>query len=811
MENNHNKEIENALHETVNYFDIAFHKTGTAMLIVDENSNILMADFLCCENFGYSVTDLIGKNCNEFIAPDYLDVINENREMRRTDPENTPSQYEVKYFDKVGNERDALVTISVLPQNRRVIFILDITESKKAQKVIKNRDRTRHLLLTIAEDFNKVVADDIDNMINLALKQIGEFNNDDRSYLVLLSEDGSTFQNTHEWSREGLEYKASNLQDTNTQHFPWFMEKLRNNENINIHKLSDFPPEAVNEREDILEQGVKSVLVVPMIYENSVIGYLGFKSVTKEKIWKEDSITILDVLGNIFANALQRKKYLTTVRESENYYRTIFESNGAATLIVEKDETISNANREWERLFGYRKNDLVGRKLSDFVTEDFAEKIQEYHSLRRIIPELVPKRYSVSLLSEEGKIRDCMVFADIIPGTENSIVSFLDTTDFNRINRVLKSTSAVNMAMLHAENEEELLKKVCRNIVDIGGYLFVWVGYEDPHLEHTLRPVAFAGNEDNYLSIKDNAPYNIGQESRPMQKSISTGKISISRDIENDPAFLSMREEVVKRGYKTMISIPLCLEGKKPLGAIGIYSSEEDVFDDEEVDHLLEMASDLTFGILSLRTKRERDESALELKKSLERMQQLFNQTIASLEAVVRIRDPYTAEHQRRVTELAVAIAHEMGLKDDLKKAILIAASLHDIGKMNIPSDILNKPGKITELEYSLIKSHCRTGYEIIKNINFPWSIDEILLQHHECMDGSGYPQGLKGHEIHLPARIIGVADVVEAMSSHRPYRPALGVEKALEEIIGQRGIKYDPDVVDACLNLFNNKGFEFK
>jgi putative nucleotidyltransferase with HDIG domain len=272
-----------------------------------------------------------------------------------------------------------------------------------------------------------------------------------------------------------------------------------------------------------------------------------------------------------------------------------------------------------------------------------------------------------------------------------------------------------------------------------------------------------------------------------------------------------MREEVVKRGYKTMISIPLCLEGKKPLGAIGIYSGEEDVFDDEEVDHLLEMASDLTFGILSLRTKRERDESALELKKSLERMQQLFNQTIASLEAVVRIRDPYTAEHQRRVTELAVAIAHEMGLKDDLKKAILIAASLHDIGKMNIPSDILNKPGKITELEYSLIKSHCRTGYEIIKNINFPWSIDEILLQHHECMDGSGYPQGLKGHEIHLPARIIGVADVVEAMSSHRPYRPALGVEKALEEIIGQRGIKYDSDVVDACLNLFNNKGFEFK
>ncbi|MHC1719526.1 MAG: HD domain-containing phosphohydrolase [Clostridiaceae bacterium] len=809
MDNYFKKKTENALQNSMNYFDLAFHKTGTAILIVDENSRIIMADFLSDEKFGYSTADIIGKPYTQFVAPGHLDMIIENREMRKIDPENTPSQFEVKYIDKQGGERDALVTVSMLPKGKRIIFLLDITESKKAQRDMKNRDQIRNLLLNISENFNKVVAEEIDDMINLALKQIAEFNNDDRSYVVLLSEDGSTFENTHEWNREGIDCRENNIKDSNVDHFPWMMEKLENNENININKSSDFPPEAAPEREDALEQGVKSILVVPMIYENRLIGYLGFKSVTKEKNWKEDSIAILDVLGNIFANALQRKKYTKTLEQSESYYRTIFESTGAATLIVEEDETISNANREWERLFGYRKEELLGKKITDFVTEDFIEKIREYHTLRRVIPELVPKRYNMSLLNEAGKVRDCMVFADIIPGTSNSIVSFLDTTEFDRINRVLKSTSSVNMAMLHADNEEELLRQVCRNIVEIGGYRFVWVGYVDGTMSHPLRPVAYAGHEDSYIDVINKIWFNLGERIKPMHGAIATGKIFICKNIEADPVFLPWREESLKRGYRSMISIPLTLAGTSPLGAIGIYSDEIDVFDEEEVSHLVEMASDLTFGIQSLRTKKERDESALELKKSLDRMQQLFNQTVASLEAVVRIRDPYTAEHQRKVTKLAVAIAEEMELNDDMKKAIFITASLHDIGKMNIPSDILNKPGKITELEYSLIKSHCKTGYEVIKNIHFPWSIDEIILQHHERMDGSGYPQGLKGEDIHLPARIIGVADVVEAMSSHRPYRPALGVDKALEEITMQRGIKYDPDVVDACLNLFRNNGFE--
>ena len=198
-----------------------------------------------------------------------------------------------------------------------------------------------------------------------------------------------------------------------------------------------------------------------------------------------------------------------------------------------------------------------------------------------------------------------------------------------------------------------------------------------------------------------------------------------------------------------------------------------------------------------------------QLHQTLDRLKKAVGTTIQVLVSAVESRDPYTAGHQIRVADLASAIATEMGLPQDKIEGIRMAGSIHDIGKLSIPAEILSKPTKLTDIEFSLIKEHSRSGYEMLKDVESPWPLAEIVYQHHERMNGSGYPRNLKGDEILMEARIMAVADVVEAMASHRPYRPALGIEAALEEIEKNKGILYDDAVADACLKLFREKGYQ--
>lgn len=181
---------------------------------------------------------------------------------------------------------------------------------------------------------------------------------------------------------------------------------------------------------------------------------------------------------------------------------------------------------------------------------------------------------------------------------------------------------------------------------------------------------------------------------------------------------------------------------------------------------------------------------------------------VTAIAATIEVRDPYTAGHQRRVANLATAIAGELRLSEDQIEGLKLAGVVHDIGKIRVPAEILSKPGRLDDLEYNLIKRHSLTGYEILKSIHFPWPIAQIVLQHHERLDGSGYPYGLKDEDILLEAKILAVADVVESMVSHRPYRPGLGMDAALEEITRHRAVLYDPEVVDACLKLFRDQAY---
>lgn len=235
---------------------------------------------------------------------------------------------------------------------------------------------------------------------------------------------------------------------------------------------------------------------------------------------------------------------------------------------------------------------------------------------------------------------------------------------------------------------------------------------------------------------------------------------------------------------------------------------------DEEVRHLQVLRKEIVWNgkkqyqvIYRDITKRKQAEE--ERQKALDRLRKTLGATVHALAVAAEIRDPYTAGHQQRVADLARAIANEMGLSPEQTDGLRMAGTIHDIGKMSVPAEILSMPRKLTDLEFSLIKTHSHSGYEILKDIEFPWPIARMVLEHHERVDGSGYPNKLTGDKLLLESRVIMVADAVEAMASHRPYRPGLGIDAALDEIAKNRGILYDAEIVDACLKLFRDGSYK--
>jgi len=269
------------------------------------------------------------------------------------------------------------------------------------------------------------------------------------------------------------------------------------------------------------------------------------------------------------------------------------------------------------------------------------------------------------------------------------------------------------------------------------------------------------------------------------------------------------QDEALRQPLRDIFRTVISRDGDEP--EIVLWAKNGKKFSIEETDMPMSDGLHNSSGhVLVFRDVSARRSAERELRESWEKLNEALKGTIQAMALTIEIRDPYTAGHQRRVSKLSCAIAQDLAMSEFQVEGLRVAGDIHDIGKIYVPAEILSKPGQITAIEYGIIKTHPQVGYDILKTIKFPWPVAQIVLQHHERLDGSGYPLGLVGDFILKEARILTVADIVEAMSSHRPYRPAQGIEKALAEVVQNRGRFYDAEAVDACVKLFQESRFQF-
>ncbi len=508
--------------------------------------------------------------------------------------------------------------------------------------------------------------------------------------------------------------------------------------------------------------------------------------------------------------ALKDKETIRQRHQAEERYQQLFEHMSSGVAIYQPDATgetfiFRAANRAVERIDKIGREKLIGRNVEEVFPEVRAFGLLDV--LKRVWRSGVAE-YLPATLYRDQRIsgwRENYVYrlesGDVVAVYDDVSERIEREAQIKHLNRTLQTISACNESLVRARSEEELLRQVCRLLVNTGGYLLASIAQTRAGSERSCRGDFHFGDDSIYRYHASLADLPEHAMTCLTAQVLRSGVAAVCNNFE-EAAETCHDKNLLELGVNAILALPL--SGDTGLyGALTIFSTLPDAFNSVEIKLMEDLAADISYGITSLRTTAERDSSHRRLAAAMEH-------TVVALARTLEMRDPYTAGHQIKVAQLAMAIAEVLQLPPDQVEGIHLAGVVHDIGKIYIPAEILSKPGKLTDLEFNFIRSHPQRGYDILKEIEFPWPVAQMVLQHHERMNGSGYPQGLREPDIMLEARILAVADVVEAMSAYRPYRPALGIEAALEEIDRNRNTLYDPRVVDACLVLFRERHYAF-
>jgi HD-GYP domain-containing protein (c-di-GMP phosphodiesterase class II) len=382
-------------------------------------------------------------------------------------------------------------------------------------------------------------------------------------------------------------------------------------------------------------------------------------------------------------------------------------------------------------------------------------------------------------------------------GAAEVFCTLTDVTETVRREQSFRLMTEVNRVVMNSADEEQSLRQLCNVLVAENRYALAWIGVKSTVEEGAVDITCAAGRTDYPYSGMVSWSASEASGRGPVGTALRTGATQVVNNLPQDSLLESWRRRAWEFGLKSCVAIPFALGARDAV--LAVYDEQVDAFDEMSTRNLEEVAKEAEFVIAHVR--------------SMQQLEAALDGTLAAVAGMTEYRDPYTAGHQYRVgflgASLSAAIAEEYGLDGKMVELIRQSGEVHDIGKIAIPTEILAKPARLTAHEYELVKTHAAIGYEILSNASLPWPIAEVAYQHHERMDGSGYPRALPGSQIILPARIVAVADVVEAMTQHRPYRPGLGVDLALGAVSAGAGTLFDARVVQACQAVFAS-GFTF-
>lgn len=524
------------------------------------------------------------------------------------------------------------------------------------------------------------------------------------------------------------------------------------------------------------------------------------------------SVLAILVIALLWNDKLLKREVLNLQSETEHLEK-LFENSPHGTILINPRGEIMRANRAFLRMFGYGRKDVKGKDVDSLLAKagDLLRHAQDLtiitglggvvsgrESFRlRKDGSLLPVMISGYPLVTKGMYRGSYgIYTDISARKNNE----------GAIRQHLRAEEIISSLSAALVKEKDFEQTILSSLHDLrlffrARYMSVFL-FDRPDKGRGTAFIRYEGEKEMGRKV---FPLTFG-ETEPLRRTIQSqtvffleGKSPFTWDTEEKKQILETTPD------ETVILLPL-LRDEAMAGCVCCVFVREKGNDHEE--HI----SEGLLGIYSLLlgSALSRYETELALEKNLLLLSKTFKETFHLMSRLLEIKDPYTAGHQQKVAYLAKAIAERMELPHNRVEAVFYAALVHDIGKIPVPSSILSKPGRLSEAEFAIIKNHARFGAEILSAINFPWPIADIVLQHHEHVDGTGYPHGLKGDEISLEAKIVCVSDVVEAMSSFRPYRPALGIEEALEEIQKKRQIWFDSRVVDVCLHIFKETGGEF-